>query len=144
MSLTSLSEANVESPESTCNIDGAMLWHFNSRNQELLNLAAASTWLSHVMHSTLLVPSKILMFFIICLLTSSFLLFVTCAKFCVSASVMLADGAEDVPSNGVGAVVVLCLGWWGSWLFWNQGPGVVMPVVPVVPVLGSGGDAAVG
>ena len=75
-SFTSLSEANVESPQSMCNIDGAMLWHINSHSDELLNFAAASTWLSHVIHSTLLVPSKILIF-IICLLSSSFLLFVT-------------------------------------------------------------------
>ena len=40
-----------------------MLWQINSQNGVLENLAAASTWLSQVMHSVLLLPSKILMFF---------------------------------------------------------------------------------
>ena len=53
--------------------------------------------------------------FIICLLTSSFLLFAICVKICVSASVILADGAGDALFKGVGAVVVLFLSWCGSW-----------------------------
>ena len=61
------------------------------------------------MHSALLVPLKILMFFIICLLTLfCFLSLVTCTRICVNASVMLADGAGDVPLNGVcDAVLIL-------------------------------------
>ena len=82
-----------------------MLWQINSRNGFLLKLAAASIWLSQVIHSPLLVPSKILMFFISHLLTSLFLLSVTCARICVNASVMLADGAGDAPLYwGFGAV----------------------------------------
>ena len=70
----SLSLVSAESSKSIYNIEGTMLWQINSQNDVLVNLAAASIWLSQVMHSALLVPSKILMFFIICLLTSSFLL----------------------------------------------------------------------
>ena len=66
------------------------------------------------MHSALFVPSKIFMFFIICLLTSSFLLLLaTCVMISVKASVILADGAGDVPLKGVW-MVVLVLGWWVS------------------------------
>ena len=100
--LMSSSKVSAESSEGTCNIDGAIFWQINSRNDVLLNLAAASLWLNQVMHSALLVPSKIFMLFIICLLTSSFLLLLaTCAMICVMASVMLADGAGDAPLNGV-------------------------------------------
>ena len=49
------------------------------------------------MHSALLVPSKILIFFISRLLTLLFLLSVTCARICVNVSVMLAGGAGDAP-----------------------------------------------
>ena len=91
-----------------------MHWQISPQNDELLNLAAASIWLSQVMHSALLVPSKIFMFFMICLLTSSFLLLlVTFVRICVSASVMLAEGAGDAPLKGVW-MVVLVLGWWLS------------------------------
>ena len=94
--------ASAESSESICNIEGAMIWKTNSRNEELLNLAAASIWLSQVMQSALLVPLKIFMFFIIWFLTSSFLLLLaTCVMICVRASVMLADGAGDMPLKGV-------------------------------------------
>ena len=67
----SSSDASADNSENTCNIAGAMLWQISSRNGVFVNLAAASTWLSQVMHSALLLPSKILMFFIICLLASS-------------------------------------------------------------------------
>ena len=117
----SLSVAGADSSESTCNIVGAMLWQINSQNGVLVNLAAVSIWLSQVMHSVLLLPLKILMFFIICLLTLSFLLLlVTCVMICVRASVMLADGASDVLLNGVW-IVVLVLGWLFSNRFWNNG-----------------------
>ena len=99
--MISSSDAAAGNSESICNIEGAMLWQISSRNSFLLNLA--SIWLSHVMYSALLVPLKILMFFIICLLMSLFLLLVTCAKICVNASVMLADGAGDAPL------------YWGFW-----------------------------
>ena len=85
-----------------------MLWQNNSQNGVFENLAAASTWLSQVMHSALLLPLKILMFFIICLLTSSFLLLlVTWVRACVRASVMLADSAGDMPLNGMWMVVLV-------------------------------------
>ena len=149
MFLMSLSVDSAESSESICNIEGAMLWQISSRNDELLNLAATSIWLSQVMHSALLVPSKVLMFFIICLQTSSLLLLlVTCVMICVSASIMLADGAGDVPLKGV-CMVVLVLGWFVSRLFWNRSPLLVGPVccdcVPVGgAVLSSGGGVTVG
>ena len=115
--MISSSDAAAGSSESICNIEGAMLWQINSQNGLLLNLAAASIWLSHVMHSALLVPSKILMFFIIHLLTL-FLLSVTCTNICMNASVMLADGAGDAPLNW-GFVMVLVLGIWFSNRFWK-------------------------
>ena len=91
-----------------------MFWQISLRNDELLYLAAASILLHQGMHFTLLVPSKIFMFFIICLLTSSFLLLlVTCVMICVNASVMLPDGAGDLALKGVW-MVVLVLGWWVS------------------------------
>ena len=96
------------------------------------------------MHSALLVPLKIFMFFIICLLTLSFL---TCVKICVSASVMLAEGAGDVPLKGVW-IAVLVLGWMLSKKFSNSGLLFVVLIccgfVPVVAVPGSGGSVAVG
>ena len=70
------------------------------------------------MHSALLVPSKILMFFISRLLTSLFLLSVTCAKICMNASVMSADGAGDAPLN-CGFGMVLVVGIWFSNRFWK-------------------------
>ena len=140
--------ASADSSENTCNIAGAMLWQINSQNGVLENLAAASTWLSQVMHSALLLPSKILMFFIICLLTSSFLLLLaTLIKACVRACVMLADGAGDAPLNGVW-IVVLVLGWLFSNRFWNNDLLLGAPVwcvccmVAAVPI--SGGGVAVG
>ena len=126
-----------------------MLWQINSRNGLLLNLAAASIWLSHVIHPALLLPSKILMFFIICLLTSfCSLSLLTCARICVNASVMLADGIGDVPLKGV-CDAVLILGIWFSNRFWNKCPLLVVlgccvgcPPVDVTPI--SGGGVAVG
>ena len=41
-------EVSAGSSESTCNIEGAMLWQISLRNGVLLNLAAASIWLSLV------------------------------------------------------------------------------------------------
>ena len=66
------------------------------------------------MHSVLLVPSKVLMFFIICLLTSSFLLLTTCVRSCVIASVMLAEDAGDILLMEGVYTVVLVLGWFVS------------------------------
>ena len=57
---------------------------------------------------------------------------------------MLADGAGDAPLKGVGAVVMLFLGWCGSWLFWNHGPWAIVPFVLFVAVPSSGGGVAVG
>ena len=60
---------------------------------------------------------------------------------------MLAEGAGDVPLNGVW-MVVLVLGWWVSNKFWNYGPLLVAPVCCVcgtavaAPI--SGGGIAVG
>ena len=85
-----------ESSERMCSIDGAIPWQTSSWNDELLNLDVASIWLSQFMHSVLLVPSKVLMFFIICLLMSSFLLLATCVRICVNASFILAEGAGDI------------------------------------------------
>ena len=83
------------------------------------------------------------MFFIICLLTSSFL---TCVCICVSASLMLAEGAGDVPLKGVW-IAGLVLGWRFSKKFSNNSLLFVVPVccgfVPVV-VPGSGGGVTVG
>ena len=111
--LISSSDAAAGNSESMCNIKGAMLWQIGSQNGLLLKLAAASIWLSHMMHSALLVPSKILMFFISRLLTSLFLLSVMCARICVNASVMLVDGAGDAPLYW-GFGTVLFLGIWFS------------------------------
>ena len=62
------------------------------------------------MHSVLLVPSKVLMVFIICLLTSSFLLLTTCVRSCVIASVMLAEDAGVILFVKDVCMVVLVLG----------------------------------
>ena len=59
----SASDASANKSENTCSMAGAILWHINSLKGVFVNLAAASTWLSQVMHSALLLPSKILMFF---------------------------------------------------------------------------------
>ena len=100
------------------------------------------------MHSALLVPSKIFMFFIICLLTSSFLLLLaTCAMICVRVSVILADGTGYAPLKGVW-MVMLVLGWWASKRFLNNGVLLVWPVCclcgPVAAVPNSGGGVTVG
>ena len=94
------------------------------------------------MHSALLVPWKILMFFIIHLLISLFLLSVTCAMICMNASVMLADGAGDAPLNCVFGTV-LVLGIWFSNRFWNKCPLLVVLVCfagcpPVVAPISGG------
>ena len=76
-----------------------------------MNLAAASTWLSQVMHSALLLPSKILMFFIIFLLASSLLLsLMTQFMICVIPSIKSAGVAGDVSFCCV-CIRVLVLGW---------------------------------
>ena len=79
------------------------------------NLAVASIWLSQLMHSVLSVPLKVLMFFIICLLTSSFLLVTTWIRSCVITSVMLAVDAGDMFFMAGVCTVVLVLGWLVSW-----------------------------
>ena len=66
------------------------------------------------MHSVLFVPSKVLMFFIICLLTLSFLLLMTCVRSFVIASVTLAEDAGDILFMGGVCTVVLVLGWFMS------------------------------
>ena len=67
------------------------------------------------MQSVLLVPSKVLMVFIICLLTSSFLLLMTCMSSCVIASVMFSEDTGDILFIGGVCMVVLVLGWFVSW-----------------------------
>ena len=115
-------EAIADSSENMCNIAGAMLWQINSRNGVFVNLAAASTWLIQLMHSALLLPLKILMFFIICLLVSShLLLFVTWFMIWVIPSTRSAGAVDEVSMYGVW-IMVLVLGWlfsnrlWNSWL----------------------------
>ena len=144
----SSSVASADSSESTCNIAGAMLRQINSQNGVSVNLAAASTWLSQVKHSALLLQLNVLMFFIICLLTSSFLLLLmTWVMICVSPSIMLAEDAGDALLNGVW-IMVLVLGWLFSNKFWNNGLMLCAPVwcaccvVAAVPI--SGGGVAVG
>ena len=75
-----------DSSERMCNIAGAMPWHTGSLNDALQNFAVTSIWLSQLMHSVLFVPLKVLMFFIICLLVSSFLLSTTWVRICVIAN----------------------------------------------------------
>ena len=107
----SASDASADKSENTCSIAGAILWHINSLKGVFVNLAAASTWLIQVMHSALLLPLKILMFFIIFLLTLSLLLsLVTQFMICVIPSSKSASVAGDVPLCGV-CIKVLVLGW---------------------------------
>ena len=54
----SASDASADRSENTCSIAGAILWHINSQKGVFVNLAAASIWLSQVIHSALLLPSK--------------------------------------------------------------------------------------
>ena len=108
-----------------------------------MNLAAASTWLSQVMHSALLLPSKILMFFIIFLLALSLLLLlVTQLMICVIPSMKSTGVAGDVPFCGVYIRVLVLGGLLSSTL--NNGllctsVGCVAATVPI-----NGGGVAVG
>ena len=103
-------DASADKSENTCSIAGAILWHINSLKGVFVNLAAASTWLSQVMHSALLLLSKILMFFIIFLLASSLLLsLVTRFIICVIPSIQSTGAAGDMPFCGV-CIRVLVLG----------------------------------
>ena len=132
-------DASTDRSENTCNIVGAILWHINSRNGVFVNLAAASTWLSQVMHSSLLLPSKILMFFIIFLLASSLLLLlVTWFMICVIPSTQFAGVAGEVPLWGV-CIMMLVLGWLLSSKL-NNGLLCVLVgcVAAVVPINGGG------
>ena len=107
----SASDASADRSENTCSIVGAILWHINSWKGVFVNLAAASIWLSQVMHSALLLLSKILMFFIIFLLALSPLLsLVTRFMICVIPSIKSAGMAGEVPLCGV-CIRVLVLGW---------------------------------
>ena len=107
----SASDASADKSENTCSMAGAILWHINSLKGVLVNLAAASTWLSQVMHSALLLPSKILMFFIILLLASSLLLWlVTQFMIWIIPSIKSAGVASEVPFCGL-CIRVLVLGW---------------------------------
>ena len=101
-----------DSSENMCNIAGAIPWHTNSALQ---NFAVASIWLSQLMHSVLLFPSKVLMFFIICLLVSSFLLSTMWVRNCVIASVTLAADAGDMLFTVGVCIEVLVFGWFVSW-----------------------------
>ena len=117
--------------------------HINSQNGVFVNLAAASTWLSQVMHSTLLLPSKILMFFIIFLLASSLLLLlVTWFMICVIPSTKSAGMASEVPLCGV-CIMVLVLGWLLSSKL-NNGLLCVLVGCVAAVVLINGGGVAVG
>ena len=106
----SSSDASADNSENICNIVGAILWQISFQNGVFLNLAAASSWLSQVMHSALLLSSKILMLFIICLLVSSLLLLLTTwVMICVIPSTILAGAAGEVSLYGVW-IKVLVLG----------------------------------
>ena len=95
----SSSVAIADSSENMCNIADAILWQINSRKGVLVNLAAASTWLIQLMHSALLLPSKIFMFFIICLAVSShLLLFVAWFTICVIPSTRSAGVVGEAPA----------------------------------------------
>ena len=139
----SASDARAVRSENTCSIAGAILWHINSRKGVFVNLAAASTWLSQVMHSALLLPSKILMFFSIFLLGSSLLLsLVTQFMICIIPSIRSVGMAGEVPLCGV-CIKVLVLGWLLSSKL-NNGllcvsVGCVAAIVPI-----SGGGVTVG
>ena len=142
-SLMCASDARADRSENTCSIVGAILWHINSRKGVFVNLAAASIWLSQVMHSALLLPSKILMFFSIFLLASSLLLsLVTRFMICVIPSIRSAGMAGEVLLCGV-CIKVLVLGWLLSSKL-NNGLlcvsiGCVAAIVPI-----NGGGVAVG
>ena len=106
----SASDANADKSENTCSKAGAILWHINSLKGVFVNLAAASTWLSQVMHSALLLPSKILMFFSIFLLASTLLLsLVTRFMICIIPSNRSTGAAGNMPFCGV-CIRVLVLG----------------------------------
>ena len=117
MSLISLSVAVADSSANTCNMDGAMPWQISSLNDELLNFEAVSIWLSPVIHLALFVPSKVLMFFIICLVPSPLLFVTACVRICMNASVMLGACVGDMLFTGGVLAVVLVLGWFRSWWF---------------------------
>ena len=139
----SASDASADKSENTCSIAGAILWHINSRKGVFVNLAAASIWLSQVMHSALLLPSKILMFFIIFLLALSLLLsLVTRFMICVIPSIKSAGVAGEVPLCGV-CIRVLVLRWLLSSKLNNgllcASVGCVAAIVPI-----NGGGVAVG
>ena len=104
-----------DSSERTCSIAGAIPWHTSSLNDTLQNFAVASIWLSQLMHSVLLVLSKVLMFFIICLLVLSFFLSTMWVRICVIASVTLAANAGDMLFTAGVCMEVLVLGWFVSW-----------------------------
>ena len=139
----SASDASADKSENTCSIVGAILWHINSLKGVFVNLAAASTWLSQVMHSALLLPSKILMFFIIFLLASSLLLLlVTRFMIRVIPSIKSTVAAGDVALYGVCIRVLVLGGLLSSTL--NNGllcasVGCVATVAPI-----NGGGVAVG
>ena len=109
-SLISWSVTVAERSVNSCNIDEAIPWQINSLNDKLLNLKAASIWLSQVMHSALFVLLKALMFFIICFVPSPLLFVTTCDRICVNGSVMLAACAVDILFAGGVCTVVLDLG----------------------------------
>ena len=139
----SASDTSADKSENTCSIAGAILWHINSLKGVFVNLAAASTLLSQVMHSALLLPSKILMFFIIFLLALSLLLsLVTRFMICVIPSIKSTGAAGDVPFCGVCIRVLVLGGLLSSTL--NNGllcasVGCVAAAVPI-----NGGGVAVG
>ena len=91
---------------------------FRCGEQGHMRHAVASIWLSQLMHSVLLVPSKVVMFFIICLLVSSLLLFTMWVRMwvnCVITSVTLAVDAGDMLFAAGVCMVVLVVGWFVSW-----------------------------
>ena len=95
------------------------------------------------MHSALLLPLKILMFFIIFLLASSLLLsLVTRFMICVMPSIKSAGVASEVPVCGV-CIRVLVLGWLLSSKLNNRllcvSVGCVAAAVPI-----NGGGVTVG
>ena len=129
--LISSSVAVAGNSVSMCSIEGVIPWHRSSLKDRLLNFEAASIWLSQVMHSDLFVPSKVLMFFIICFVPSPLLFAMTCDIICVNASVILAAWAGDMLFAGDLCTVVLDLGWFGLYWFWNQ---CLLFIVPIVVV----------
>ena len=99
------------------------------------------------MHSALLLPSKILMFFIICLASSLLLLLATWVMICVNPSTKSTGAVGDAPLY-VLWILVLVLGWLLSSLFGNNGLMLCAPVwclgCPAGVVPSSGGGVAVG